>query len=90
MDYGTMLKESIGNYTVKSKMYTKQSKFAGSDRQIRGKLLSLLLEGKRVRMKSIITYCKCTTDRAGKVVGGLMEEGFIVREKGGWYSVNAR
>jgi A/G-specific adenine glycosylase len=42
MDYGVHLKQSVGNVSRASKSYTKQSKFAGSKRQIRGHVLRLL------------------------------------------------
>lgn len=42
MDYGTHLKKTIGNANKKSKHYQKQSKFEGSKRQVRGKILKLL------------------------------------------------
>ena len=44
MDYGTHLKQTIGNTNTRSKHYTKQSKFKGSDREIRGAILRLLAE----------------------------------------------
>ena len=42
MDYGTYLKQINGNNTNKSAQYTKQSKFEGSGRQVRGRLLTEL------------------------------------------------
>ncbi len=42
MDYGSHLKLTIGNKNTQSKHYTKQSKFAGSDRQIRGAIIRTL------------------------------------------------
>ena len=42
MDYGTCLKKTTGNHNVRSKHYTKQSKFKGSDREIRGRIIALL------------------------------------------------
>ena len=42
MDYGVMLKKTVINPSRKSKHYTKQSKFEGSDRQIRGIILKIL------------------------------------------------
>ncbi len=42
MDYGSHLKQTIGNKNTQSKHYTKQSKFAGSDRQIRGAIIRAL------------------------------------------------
>lgn len=44
MDYGTHVKAEIGNLNKLSKTYTKQSKFHGSKRQIRGQVLRLLAE----------------------------------------------
>jgi A/G-specific adenine glycosylase len=47
MDYGVMLKKNLGNANKLSKHYTRQSKFEGSNRQVRGMVLrSLLAHGK--------------------------------------------
>src|SRR5665213_252944 len=46
MDYGSFLKTQVENPNRKSKHYTKQSKFKGSDREIRGKILRILLKEK--------------------------------------------
>ena len=44
MDYGVHLKKLHANPSRKSKHHTKQSKFEGSDRQIRGMIIKLLTE----------------------------------------------
>jgi A/G-specific adenine glycosylase len=44
MDYGSHLKQEQGNASRHSKHYTKQSKFEGSRRQIRGQVLRLLAQ----------------------------------------------
>ena len=44
MDYGTYLKNTVGNVAQRSKHYTKQSAFQGSLRQIRGQVLRLLVD----------------------------------------------
>lgn len=44
MDYGSHLKQTIGNVSRQSKTYTKQSKFEGSKRQVRGEVLRQLAE----------------------------------------------
>lgn len=44
MDYGTHLKQTVGNLNRLSRGYTKQSPFQGSKRQIRGQVLKLLAE----------------------------------------------
>lgn len=46
MDYGAYLKKQYGNLNSRSKHYTKQSIFKGSDRQIRGAILKVLSEEK--------------------------------------------
>jgi len=45
MDYGAYLAKTISNPNRQSRHYTKQSKFEGSLRQTRGKILKLLLNG---------------------------------------------
>jgi A/G-specific adenine glycosylase len=45
MDYGTRLKQTVGNASRASASYTKQSAFHGSRRQIRGQVLRLLTSG---------------------------------------------
>jgi len=42
MDYGTYLKQTTGNLNKLSKAYTKQPRFQGSKRQIRGVILRML------------------------------------------------
>jgi A/G-specific adenine glycosylase len=43
MDYGVMLKKEHGNPSRKSKHHTTQSRFEGSDRQVRGSILRALI-----------------------------------------------
>src|SRR3989344_4046754 len=56
MDYGAFLKRSGVSHNAKSKMYTKQSKFAGSLREARGAILRELTKGRaaRVRLASLL------------------------------------
>ncbi len=42
MDYGTMLKKEIGNLSVKSSVFKKQSAFKGSRRELRGGILKFI------------------------------------------------
>lgn len=42
MDYGSYLKQTVGNISKQSTHYTKQTKFVGSDRQIRGAIIKTL------------------------------------------------
>lgn len=81
MDYGSYLaKIEKENPNRKSRHYTKQKKFIGSDRQIRGRVLDLLLI---IRKMSIETVEKKVSDlsndfeRIEKVLSGLEKDGFI-------------
>ena len=51
MDYGSYLKRSGVRINSKSKTYAKQSKFAGSDRQVRGIILKALTKGPQTKSK---------------------------------------
>lgn len=63
MDYGSFLSTVTDNPNTKSKHYVKQSKFAGSDRQIRGRMLRDFLSDKQIltsneREKNILRQLK--------------------------------
>lgn len=68
MDYGSYLKTVVENPNVRSKHYTKQSKFEGSDRQIRGKLLKEYLESGTAKLESA---------RDKRIWRRLIEEGLV-------------
>ncbi len=74
MDYGTHLKASLPNPSRSSKHHQKQSKFEGSDRQIRGKILRELNSG----VQSIDSLAKIIDDpRFAKILQSLANEGFL-------------
>lgn len=98
MDYGAILPKNIKyNSNKQSKHYTKQSKFTGSDRQIRGKILEILLKQKNhkisetILFKKLVDLCrsleggnpelKNKTERYKKVLQKLEKEGFIKTQK---------
>jgi A/G-specific adenine glycosylase len=85
MDYGTHLKQNVGNAAKASATYNKQSKFEGSRRQIRGAVLKLLAEDSRT-----LTQLKKTLpdERLEGVLQDLMKEGFVV-QKGSAYQLSA-
>ena len=74
MDYGSYLAKQIPNPNRKSAHYSKQSKFEGSDRQIRGEVVRRLLEGPK-KLKDF----EGDPARLAKIVGKLLQEGFITR-----------
>lgn len=85
MDYGTYLAKAIPNPNKKSKHYAVQSKFEGSNRQLRGKILRLLGENKFLSKERL--YKLLDNDpRSAKIVKALSAEGFIV-EKNNIFSI---
>jgi A/G-specific adenine glycosylase len=86
MDYGTYLAKMVPNPNRKSKIYTKQSKFEGSDRQIRGEILRRLLAEKKYEPKKLMRDISCEKERFDSIIKKLVTEGFIV-ENAGVYSL---
>jgi A/G-specific adenine glycosylase len=76
MDYGTFLKQTVGNTARASKTYTKQSKFSGSRRQIRGRVIRLLLERQHTLDE---LYANVQDDRLKGVLQELVHERLIRR-----------
>lgn len=93
MDYGSFLGRTLNisgkkyNPNVQSKHYTKQSKFSGSDRQIRGKILEILLQEKNHTIlpsklyKQLQTFSK-NKKRIGTILVQMENEKFL-EMKGG-------
>ena len=81
MDYGSALRNLIDNPNRKSAQYKKQSPFAGSDRQIRGKILRMLSEQRNVTVKIASEHLGISHKKFELIVDQLCREGFI-RKKG--------
>lgn len=87
MDYGAMLgsravKKEIRNPNAQSAHYKRQSKFSGSDRELRGKILRILLSRKKVSVDFCIKELKQPHKRFEKIVKGLVFDGFLSEKKG--------
>jgi A/G-specific adenine glycosylase len=84
MDYGAML-GLIENPNRRSAHYTKQSKFEGSDREIRGKILRELIaaseadDKKKISISYIIEKLAEPPVRVSKILQSLGREGFIIK-----------
>jgi len=81
MDYGVYIKGKIGNLNYKSSHYRKQSKFVGSDRQIRGKILDVLLEKKEISSYELIGILDEDAERVMKIIRDLLDENLIKGNK---------
>ena len=82
MDYGVMLKKKMKVSNTKSVHYTKQSRFQGSDRQIRGKIIKILTKTKKLQLSDLINQEGFEFDRATRIVDDLSNEGLIMIKKG--------
>ncbi|MFX1426170.1 MAG: A/G-specific adenine glycosylase [Promethearchaeota archaeon] len=81
MDYGVMLKKTYPNLNKRSAQYRKQTPFKGSDRQIRGEILKILLRINDLKIADIEKQLKnVTLTRLYKILDQLEKEGFIILE----------
>jgi A/G-specific adenine glycosylase len=83
MDYGSHLKRIEGNASRRSAHHTKQSRFQGSDRQVRGAILRALAL-KTHNLDSLVKETKHTKTRLMAQVGQLLKENMIVKSRRGY------
>lgn len=76
MDYGTFIAANHPNPNRKSAHYTKQSRFEGSDRQVRGRILRLLGAGP-ARSDVLAGELGEDAGRVGRLLLALRVEGFL-------------
>lgn len=81
MDYGVFLKKKNIKINSKSAHYTKQSRFEGSRRQIRGRVLRILLDNRYMTYKQLQKSINIHTKRLGNVLDQLISEGFLTKNK---------
>ncbi|MBM3894316.1 A/G-specific adenine glycosylase [Candidatus Dependentiae bacterium] len=77
MDYGVFLKKNHKNPSRKSKHHVKQSKFEGSNRQLRGKILEQLLLFKKCTAHELAGVCASTEDKIDSITQDLINENLI-------------
>ncbi|MFA6364899.1 MAG: A/G-specific adenine glycosylase [Candidatus Paceibacterota bacterium] len=90
MDYGAMLAtQKKENPNRKSNTYRTQSRFSGSRRELRGKILSLLLAQKTVLKKEIQHAVKRSKEEVESILSVLEKEGFVTHQ-GAKYTVKEK
>jgi len=77
MDYGAYLGRKSGNANRRSSHYRRQSSFSGSDRQIRGVVLRILVREGGIHPDALCTMAGGDAERVGRIVNVLENEGFI-------------
>ena len=83
MDYGAMLKRTVGNPNIYSASYAKQSTFKGSRRELRGAILRAAQSGS-ISERDFADHA--SQHSVTEVISQLVSEGFLKR-KGKTYTV---
>jgi len=84
MDYGAYLKGQGVRSNMKSKHYTPQSKFNGSDREVRGAIVRALTQRSYANEKEIIRLTKIASARVRLQLSKLEKEGMITKKNNTW------
>lgn len=82
MDYGVYIKKQAGNPTRASTSYARQSKFEGSDRQIRSMILRALLVTRSVGFDELVLSIDREPERVARIIEHLCEEKLLVLNYG--------
>ena len=77
MDYGAHLKKEVGNLNKHSRAYTKQSRFAGSRRELRAQLLRYVLHHGPVSSEQIVAQSNRDPDLVTELAQELVKEGSV-------------
>ena len=86
MDYGSDLKRRFPNPSRRSRHHSVQSRFEGSDRQVRGALLRLLLNTDGLTVAAIRQTLEVEPDRLQRIMAGMVREGFL-QQRGSRYLI---
>lgn len=87
MDYGVYLKSQYTNPSRKSAHYNKQSKFEGSDRQIRASILKLITTKNIVHEVDLFQVINKEKDRVERILSTLESEQFIRKNSHNTYTI---
>jgi len=81
MDYGAHLKQAVGNPNKRAISYTKQSPFAGSDRQIRGAIIKLLTTGSYTLAAIHASLAQFSNERIARQLVKLTNENMVQKHR---------
>jgi A/G-specific adenine glycosylase len=80
MDYGWYLRTLSENPNRRSRHYARQAPFTGSNRQVRGKILKVLVQKGTAGIRDLGSELDLPASTIAAVIGQLEEEGFIERD----------
>lgn len=86
MDYGVFLKQQGKNPSRKSVHHAKQSRFQGSDRQIRGAIIRLLTQHSALTSEQLIAHLEKDAQRVQQIINQLNKE-LLLKYRDGFYSI---
>ncbi|RJQ33737.1 A/G-specific adenine glycosylase [Candidatus Parcubacteria bacterium] len=84
MDYGVHIKKLHKNLARRSAHYAKQSKFEGSPRQVRGKIVRVLAHEQLTMRQLMKGLNGKEREKWERALAGLQKDGLIKKEKGKW------
>ncbi len=82
MDYGSDLKRRFPNPSRRSRHHTMQSRFEGSDRQVRGAVLRLLLDGRKLSAVELQQELAVEAERLQRILAGMLRDGLVQDKQG--------
>ena len=77
MDYGVMLKKERPELHRKSAHYKKQSRFLGSNRQARGRIVALLAVHRTASVRELREWSGLEKEKVEKSLKALLKEGMV-------------
>lgn len=87
MDYGVMLKQLHPNPGQRSRHYTRQSRFEGSNRQLRSRLLRQIIAQPGITVKQLLAVIPAERETVCGNLAVMEREGFLTK-KGRGYRVS--
>jgi A/G-specific adenine glycosylase len=82
MDYGTWLVGTVANPNRRSTHHVRQARFEGSRRQVRGRILALLVGGRPRRVATLARELGTTAAKLEPILRDLETEGFLEVRRG--------
>ena len=89
MDFGVMLKQRYPNPSRRSSHHVKQSRFEGSNRQLRSRLLRTVIAEPGITVTEIAIQLGAAETDVQRNLSGLEREGFLCRENNRYLVPNA-
>ncbi len=80
MDYGSYLKKQYPNPSRKSRHHTVQAKFTGSNREVRGHILRLLMQKPKQPKQKLLAQLPYDQPRITTSLEQLASEGFLAHD----------